>query len=83
MWMEVVVGSSPYQRVFIRGLFPLYIIMLWFISIFTSDEILQKSEKDMTEAELKQVEVDRAYFHSHRDKNKDGMMDKVNSFKWF
>lgn len=33
----------------------------------------------MTEVELKQVEVDRAYFHSHRDKNKDGMMDKVNS----
>lgn len=33
----------------------------------------------MTEAELKQKEVDREYFHSHRDKNKDGMMDKVNN----
>lgn len=31
----------------------------------------------MTEAELKQKEVDTAYFHSHRDKNKDGIMDKV------
>ena len=31
----------------------------------------------MTEAELKQKEADRAYFHSHRDKNKDGMIDKV------
>ena len=33
----------------------------------------------MTEAELKQKEADRAYFHSHRDKNKDGMIDKVKS----
>lgn len=31
----------------------------------------------MTEEELKQKEIDRAYFHSHRDTNKDGVMDKV------
>lgn len=31
----------------------------------------------MTEAELKQREVDREYFHSNRDKNKDGALDKV------
>ena len=37
----------------------------------------------MTEAELKQVEVDSAYFHSHRDKNNDGMLDKVISFKYY
>jgi len=31
----------------------------------------------MTEEELKQKDIDRAYFHSHRDTNKDGVMDKV------
>lgn len=45
----------------------------------TLDEIHRKTEKDMTEAELKQRKIDIEYFHSHRDKNKDGMMDKVNT----
>ena len=62
----------------VRDLFPLYRISCDFVSI-ASDEIHRKSEKEMTEAELKQTEVDRAYFHSHRDKTKDGMLDKVNS----
>lgn len=42
-----------------------------------SDDLHRKSEKDMTEEELKQKDIDRAYFHSHRDTNKDGVMDKV------
>lgn len=47
-----------------------------FVSVI-SDDLHRKSEKDMTEEELKQKDIDRAYFHSHRDTNKDGVMDKV------
>lgn len=31
----------------------------------------------MTPEELNQKKVDREYFHTNRDKNKDGVMDKV------
>ena len=62
----------------LSGTYSLFIEYRDFVSI-ASDEIHRKSEKEMTEAELKQTEVDRAYFHSHRDKTKDGMLDKVNS----
>ena len=55
------------------------LINIGILFCITLDEVHRKSEKDMTEAELKQMEVDRSYFHSHRDKNKDGMLDKVNS----
>ena len=67
----------PLLGLFIRELFPLQIYHVVILFPLLKDEIHRKSEKDMTEAELKQREVDREYFHSNRDKNKDGVLDKV------
>ena len=39
-----------------------------------------KPEKEMTEEELKKKEYDRKHFHSYRDVNKDGYIDRV--MKW-
>ena len=39
-----------------------------------------KPEKEMTEEELKKKENDRKHFHSYRDANKDGYIDRV--MKW-
>ena len=36
-----------------------------------------KPEKEMTEEELKKRENDRKNFHSYRDVNKDGYIDRV------
>ena len=36
-----------------------------------------KPEKEMTEEELKKKENDRKHFHSYRDANKDGYIDRV------
>ena len=39
-----------------------------------------KPEKEMTEEELAKKENDRKHFHSYRDVNKDGYIDRV--LKW-
>ena len=39
-----------------------------------------KPEKEMTEEELQKKENDRKHFHSYRDANKDGYIDRV--MKW-
>ena len=41
------------------------------------DDMHSKPEKEMTEEELEKKENDRKHFHSYRDANKDGYIDRV------
>ena len=41
------------------------------------DEVHPRDEKDMTKEQIAQKKADENYFHTNRDINKDGVMDKV------
>ena len=41
------------------------------------DEVHPRDEKDMTKEQMVQKKADENYFHTNRDINKDGVMDKV------
>ena len=48
-----------------------------YVSFMFIDDMHSKPEKEMTEEELAKKENYRKHFHSYRDVNKDGYIDRV------